>query len=297
MGDPHMLPPQGGSYPDYQDDRNIPQGPPYDDSYQESPYHHQDYNAPPHNGQLEDDHYSDRHNDSLPPRHDESFQGMRPGDPVEQYNHPSYDQDRYSDVPRQRSSYDQDGPMGQHGMEDGPRYRGSYDHEGPGYGGPYGGPPLDDAPRYRGSYDHEDPQGQYGAPPPDDNTPPTYLDDHDRQGHSYGGLPPADEAPRYRGSYQDEPPPPDPNMYDETQHKFDGLPPVQSDPFADDPFRDQRSHDGSFSALREDPYNRGPSPYNKGPSPVGGSDIYGDRYYGEYSFDPIVSAWERSCRA
>lgn len=77
----------------------------------------------------------------------------------------------------------------------------------------------------------------------------------------------------------------DPNdSYNETARKFDGLPPLQTDPFADDPFREQRSHDGSFTGLRdEDLYKRGPSSYNRGPSPLGGSDLYRGRY-GEYRF-------------
>lgn len=59
-------------------------------------------------------------------------------------------------------------------------------------------------------------------------------------------------------------------MNDDPSRRFEGLPPVQADPFADDPFKDQRSHDGSFSHLRDEgPYNRGPSPYNRGQSPAG----------------------------
>ena len=282
MGDPQMMSGPGGGYPDYPDERDMHLGPAYNDSYRESPYHHQDFNPPPPNGRMEDDRYSDRGDAYLPPRHDDSFQGMRPGDLPSHIGQPPDDQDRYSDVPGQRRSYDQGGPPVQYGMEE-PRYRGSYDQEGPGYSGPG----LDDSDgRYRGSYGHEGVQGQYMGPPADNGAPPLYGDDFNQQGDDYGPPPPPQgEAPRYRGSYQEEPPHLD--SYDDTQRKYDGLPPVQSDPFADDPFRDKRSHDGSFSALREDPYNRDPSPYNRGPSPGGGSDIYGDRYYGEYSFGPV----------
>ncbi|XP_070200650.1 splicing regulator ARVCF-like isoform X2 [Littorina saxatilis] len=261
MGDPNLQPHQ---YTDYPDDRDVHQGPPHNDSYRQSPYHSQDYAAPPPNGH--DDPYSDRHNDSLPPRHDDSFQGMRPGEAPGHFNQPSYEQDRYSDAPRQRASYDHDGPQGQYGPDEVPRYRGSYDHEGP----------LDESggPRYRGSYGPEDPQDGYLNPPPEENAPPRYHDDYEHQGPAYGAPAPEDD-----GRYD---PRIDPTLYDESPQKYDGLPAVQSDPFADDPFRDQRSHDGSFSALREDPYNRGASPYNQGPAPSGDTrppDDYGSHPY------------------
>ncbi|XP_076450470.1 uncharacterized protein LOC143286689 isoform X3 [Babylonia areolata] len=283
MGDPQMMGhqgggygegPQGGGYGDYPDERDLQRGPPYDDSYRESPYHHQEFGGPPPNGRMDDDRYSDRGDSYGPPHQDDSFQGMRPGEQPGQASQPSFEQDHYPDDPRQRTSYEQDaprqrgsydqgGPPGIYGMEDEPRYRGSYDQGGPGYGGP---PIEESGPRYRGSYDQEGPQGHYTDPPPNDHAPPQYGDSYDDRG--YGGGPPEEEAPRYRGSYQDEPPM-DPSTYDETRLKYEGLPPVQSDPFADDPFREQRSQDGSFSALREDPYHRGPSPYNRGPSPTG----------------------------
>jgi hypothetical protein len=306
---------------DYQDDRDLPQGgPPYDDSFHQSPYHGQDYpppngrDYPPPNGRLEDDYHLDRQNDSLPPRHDDSFQG-RPGDPPAQYGQGSFDQDRYSDSGRQPGGYDS--------MDPNSRYRGSYDNGPEGYQGPVG----EGNPRYRGSYDQEDPSAPY---PPDDNPPPRYMESYDPRGQGppsgqfndsydprgqgppsgqFNGPPPDEGDPRYRGSYQDAPP----DAYNDSHR---GLPTVQADPFADDPFRDQRSHDGSFRddlynrgppSPREDPYSRGPpsprdDPYNRGPSPrmqhggpspygpeslpVGGSDFYGDPYYGEYSLFP-----------
>ncbi|KAL8618746.1 hypothetical protein ACOMHN_015156 [Nucella lapillus] len=285
MGDPQMGP-HGAGYGDYQDDRDLPHGGggPYNDSYRESPYHQQEFPAgPPANGGVDEDGYSDRggkggYGDGYgPPRHDDSFQGGM--DPAAHALQPSFEQDRYSDDPRQRGSYDQEAPrqrgsydqggppLEQFGAENGPGYRRSYDEGAGGYGPP---PALDESgPRYRGSYDQEVPPpggvDQYTDPPPNDHVPPTYRDSYADRG--YGAGPPEDgEAARSRGSYQDEPA----MMDDEARRKYEGLPPVQSDPFADDPFRDQRSQDGSFSALREDPYPRGASPYSRGPpSPMG----------------------------
>ena len=66
---------------------------------------------------------------------------------------------------------------------------------------------------------------------------------------------------------------PEDNYFDDSHRRYDGLPPVRADPFADDPFREANNRDASRLGPPEDPY------YGGG-SPAGGSDVYYSYFYG-----------------
>ncbi|XP_025087808.1 armadillo repeat protein deleted in velo-cardio-facial syndrome homolog isoform X2 [Pomacea canaliculata] len=269
-GDPYQT--RGLVQPEYVDDHGDP-GPPYDESYRDSPYHLQDY--PPNAlGRIAEniDHYHDGHqtfpqqpnenidhyhdgHQTFPQQPDDSFQGDHyQGGEQQMYRH-----DPYLDSPQQRHSYDHEGYQRQSPLPGvgPPRYRASYDEGHPlqQYDGEL---PGEDGPRYRGSYNREEP-APYGGLPADE-APAHYRGSYDHEGsHSYGASHDDGQPARTRGSYQDGRNPND--SFEDPGRKYEGLPPVRTDPFADDPFRDQRSHDGSFAGLRdEEPYHRGQSP-------------------------------------
>ena len=150
-------PPGGGNYHDpYYDDRQ-------DSSFRGDPYSNQNF-AP--NG---DDRYSDQQNNSLPPRHDDSFQRSDPrvndsfqrenmNGPQGQYNQ-SFEQDRYPEAtPRTRGSYD--------GVNSDPRFDPRYDQ---------GQGQYEGEPGYGNSFDRGEPQ-MNGH----DQPPPQYIDDYNQ---------------------------------------------------------------------------------------------------------------------
>ncbi|XP_060559042.1 splicing regulator ARVCF-like isoform X4 [Ruditapes philippinarum] len=248
-----------------QDDRYG--GPPEDSFYRQSPMLDNRYGggAPPDDPR---DNYMDsprggyRGEDSFQGHPDNSFQG--------QPNYSSQPQlDRYG------QPIENGYPAGMMPQEEVPhpddRYRDNMDDS---YRGPqdegYPGP-QDDS--YRGPQD----DSFRGPVPQDDRSIPTLyrdLNDDGYRGDNYDDQPSnpnfqhdphgngyPDNMPRDYGddSYQQEP-----------DRRHEGLPQVQDDPFADDPFRQKQR---SLLQLQ------GEDPYPRGPSPAAGSDRMGPGSY------------------
>lgn len=243
-----------------QDDRYG--GPPEDSFYRQSPMLDNRYGggAPPDDPR---DNYMDsprggyRGEDSFQGHPDNSFQGQpnyssqpqldRYGQPIEngypagmmpqeEVPHPD---DRYRD--NMDDSYRGPQDEGYPGPQD-DSYRGPQDDS---FRGPV---PQDD--RYRDMND----DGYRGDNYDDQPSNPNFQ--HDPHGNGY-----PDNMPRDYGddSYQQEP-----------DRRHEGLPQVQDDPFADDPFRQKQR---SLLQLQ------GEDPYPRGPSPAAGSDRMGPGSY------------------
>ena len=198
-------------------------------------------------------------------RHPQDGYGGEPPPPMDgRYNDTGYNgppNDRYPD-----NSYDEDPYRGSH-PDAIPGYRES---PVPGYReSPVpGSQPFIPEDRFRDMSLNEPPQGQL---PPNDS----YREQPSQDSYGYGGG----QEPQTYGDYDDHP-------YASTR-KHEGLPEVQSDPFADDPFQAElrasqanlRSSQGNLKTSQgnlmypgEDPYGRGP------PSPGVASDRYGGRF-------------------
>ena len=95
---------------------------------------------------------------------------------------------------------------------------------------------------------------------PDDQRPnDSFQDPHSG---SFQGLP-------QDGRYNDYPDDPYQRQQQDPDRRHEGLPQVQDDPFADDPFRQKQRSLQQLQQLRDD------DPYPRGPSPGGGSDRMG----------------------
>ncbi|XP_064602948.1 catenin delta-2-like isoform X3 [Liolophura sinensis] len=238
--------PDGGPYGSHPDD-HYP-GDHYDDHY--GGPHGDDYYPPPPppNGQFrEDDRYGDIHPDDR--RDGTQYDGRYDGPPDERYGGPHDD------------SYGGPAPDSRFEPHPDDRYREL---------------PPDD--RYRDSPEQlQDPQRE---PPYEDGYQAQHLEDRPDLypvEHFQDGPPEGYLEPHIEERLRQAPPEGDDryrnvdNGYGE--NRYDGLPPVHQDPFADDPFNEGGPHDPSrYHAPPEDPYAR------RTPSPAAGSDRYG---YGE----------------
>lgn len=128
---------------------------------------------------------------------------------------------------------------------------------------------------------HDSYQGQYDPSSQHQQHDP-YLD-HDR----YSDVPgerrsfdqPGGPAYHHNNSFHDNPNMQDRYVEDQQQRRFEGLPQVRQDPFADDPFHEQNSRE----------MHRQEDLYYRGQSPTGGSDIYCTHFYGNSIFLIIKS--------
>ncbi|XP_041366101.1 catenin delta-2-like isoform X2 [Gigantopelta aegis] len=238
---------------------------PLDHSRDQS-YHNDDYGSRP--PQYYDDDHQNRYPNNEPSYHDDpqnprygdypndSFQGPAAA-PGERYSYQDPLKDQYP-------SHQDDQYGGEPVREDNPPYNGNYPNDS-----------INNEPRYRDSVDH-----------PDDPY-------RDKEPDLYGGQSPGPSLKEDRRSpamYQDpyaNHPGDDPSLI----HKIEGLPPLRQDPFADDPFQQQKE---GLRPNEEDPYHRGPSPSqgpgpyeDQGPSYGDQGPPYGDQGppYGDRSYD------------
>lgn len=226
-------------------------------------------------GGLPYDSHGPRYGDPAP--YDDQYR------PRDSYDHPDNAADTYGQPSHPRNSYDHPSNSDRHAIP--PQYRES---------------PVNDS--FHGSQHYDDPQGRYTSPPEDpyDSRPPQNSDYSNDDGQYRNATRP-DEGPRdyedpYRSSagrhpqddnYQNHP-------LDEQDGRYSGLPPVQADPFADDPFHREGynpDHRRSPSPTAESDRFRIPGGYDpddkRGPSPIG-SDRYRNPggYEGERGMAP-----------
>lgn len=223
-------------------------GPVEDSFYRQSPMLEPRYDS---GGRDPRDNYMDHPGDGYPGdngyREEDSFQQP----PVDRYGQPL--EDSFQGSPQHPGYRDDEGdyPNIQPGYRDD---EGDYPNSQPGYRDDQGDYP-ENQPGYPDDSYRGHPDDSFRGPPPHDGRGPEYIDD----GYNGQGYP--------GDNYRDD------SYGPESDRRHEGLPQVQDDPFADDPFRQkQRS---LLQLQREDePYPRGPSP---GSDRMGGPGSYTDR--------------------